>query len=141
MIRVEQVTWAEGQALIRPIREAVFIQEQTVPVELEWDELDAGCIQLLAFSSNDAVGTARMTAAGKIGRMAVLSGYRGFGIGTSLLSKMIQLAQKEHLSAVVLDAQVAAIPFYQRVGFEVASEPFMDAGIVHRKMKLFFDVE
>ena len=141
MIRVEQVAWADGQTLIRPIREAVFIQEQKVPVELEWDELDVTCIQLLAFSGNDAVGTARMTAEGKIGRMDVLSGYRGLGVGKSLLSKMIQLAQKAHLSGVVLDAQVSAIPFYQSFGFEMMSEPFMDAGIAHRKMKLFVDTE
>jgi len=141
MIRVEQVDWVDKQALIRPIREAVFIREQNVPVELEWDGLDSTCVQLLAFSGNDAIGTARMTAEGKIGRMAVLSGYRGLGVGKSLLSKMIQLAQKARFPYVVLDAQVSAISFYQPFGFEVVSEPFMDAGIEHRKMKLLLDAE
>jgi len=141
MIRVEQVDWVDKQALIRLIREAVFIQEQKVPVELEWDGLDATCVQLLAFNGNEAIGTARMTAEGKIGRMAVLSGYRGLGAGKSLLSKMIQLAQKARLPYVILDAQVGAIPFYQPFGFEVVSEPFMDAGIEHRKMKLLFGTE
>ena len=141
MIRVEQVDWLDKQALIRPIREAVFIREQNVPVELEWDGLDPQCVQLLALSANEVVGTARMTVEGKIGRMAVLSGYRGLGVGKSLLSKMIQIAQQAGLPYVVLDAQVSAIPFYQPFGFEVVSESFLDAGIEHRKMKLLLDAE
>ncbi|VAW86937.1 GNAT family acetyltransferase YjcF [hydrothermal vent metagenome] len=136
MIRVEQVSWADKQALIRPIREAVFIQEQNVPVELEWDGLDGQCVQLLLLSVDKAVGTARMTANGKIGRMAVLREHRGYGGGQLLLSKLIQVAKAAQLSEVVLDAQVSAIPFYLPFGFEVVSEPFMDAGIMHRQMML-----
>ncbi len=136
MIRVEQVDWTDKQAFICPIREAVFIQEQNVPVELEWDGLDVQCTQLLLFSGNEAIGTARMTVNGKIGRMAVLREHRGAGGGKLLLSKMIQVAKSAQLPQVVLDAQVSAIVFYASFGFEVVSEPFMDAGIVHRKMML-----
>jgi len=136
MIRIEIVKWCDKEALIRPIREAVFIEEQHVPIELEWDGLDELCTQLLALDGDEAVGTARMTAEGKVGRMAVLSDYRGGGVGKSLLSMAIQIAKKADLPHVVLDAQVSAIPFYQSSGFEVVSQPFMDAGIEHRKMKL-----
>jgi len=136
MIRVEPVNWLDKQSLMRAIREAVFIREQHVPVELEWDGLDAQCTQLLLFCGDEAVGTARMTANGKIGRMAVLSEYRGCGGGKLLLSTMVQVAKSAQLDEVVLDAQVSAIDFYIPFGFEVVSERFMDAGIVHRKMML-----
>ncbi|MCF6325357.1 MAG: GNAT family N-acetyltransferase [Gammaproteobacteria bacterium] len=140
MIRVAQVDWADQQALICPIREAVFIQEQNVPVELEWDGLDAQCIQLLLLNDDEAVGTARMTVNGKIGRMAVLREHRGCGGGKLLLSKMIQIAREAQLTDVVLDAQVCAISFYKLSGFEVVSEVFMDAGIEHRKMRLLLAI-
>ncbi len=136
MIRVEQVEWAAKQTLICPIRDAVFIQEQNVAVELEWDGLDAQCIQLLLLNGDEAIGTARMTINGKIGRMAVLREHRGCGGGKLLLSKMIRIAREAPLTDVVLDAQVRAISFYQPFGFEVVSGLFMDAGIEHRKMRL-----
>jgi len=140
MIRVEQVDWADKQALIRPIREAVFIEEQHVPVELEWDGLDEQCTQLLAFSADEVVGTVRMTIEGKVGRMAVLKAWRGCGVGGLLLTSMIQVAQAARFPEVKLDAQVNAISFYQPFGFEVVSEPFMDAGIEHRKMRLLLTI-
>ncbi len=136
MITVEVVEWQAMQARICPIREAVFIEEQNVPVALEWDGLDEQCMQLLALSGDEAVGTARMTAAGKIGRMAVLKRWRGQGVGSQLLERMITAARDAQLPHVALDAQVSAIPFYQHSGFEVVSESFMDAGIEHRKMVL-----
>ncbi len=139
MITVEVVEWQVMQAWICPIREAVFIEEQKVPVALEWDGLDKQCTQLLALSGDEAVGTARMTTAGKIGRMAVLKPWRGRGVGSQLLERMITVARDAQLPQVALDAQVSAIPFYQHFGFEVVSEPFMDAGIEHRKMVLALD--
>jgi len=122
------------QVQIRPIREAVFIAEQHVPVELEWDGLDDECTQLLAFNGDEAVGTARMTPGGKIGRMAVLKEWRDKGVGSQLLEEMIAVARAANVSQVVLDAQHSAIPFYQRFGFTVISDSFIDAGIQHRKM-------
>jgi len=136
MIRIEIVKWQDKEALIRSIREAVFIGEQNVPVELEWDGLDKQCTQLLAFSGDEVVGTARMTVEGKIGRMAVLKPWRGLGVGSELLKTVIATAREASLSKVELDAQVYAIPFYQRFGFEMVSDLFMDAGIEHRKMVL-----
>lgn len=132
------------QSLICPIRTAVFIEEQHVPVKLEWDGLDEACTQLLALhniapDSIEAVATARMTGDGKIGRMAVLKAWRGQGIGSRLLEAMIVVARRAQLPQVVLDAQVSAIPFYQRFDFEVISESFMDAGMEHKKMSLVLE--
>ncbi len=136
MIRIEQVEWAESETLIRPIRQAVFIDEQHVPVELEWDGLDEACWQLLAMDGDTAVGTARMNADGKIGRVAVLKSWRGLGVGRQLLTAMVEIARNAEYPAVMLAAQIRAIPFYQRIGFEAVGAVFMDAGIAHRKMVL-----
>jgi predicted GNAT family N-acyltransferase len=136
MTRIEEVSWQTMSAHIRPIREAVFIDEQAVPVELEWDGLDEHCTQLLAFNGDDPIGTARMTNAGKIGRMAVLQAWRRQGVGSQLLATMLKVARQARLPQVELDAQIYAMQFYQNFGFETASRPFMDAGIRHQKMTL-----
>lgn len=148
-VRIEVVEWLQMQSQIRLIREAVFIDEQHVPVELEWDGLDEACTQLLALNgrvpgdtaldNREAIGTARMTGDGKIGRMAVLKAWRGQGVGSQLLAAMIVVARHTRLSQVMLDAQVSVIPFYQRFGFKVVSKSFMDAGIEHQKMSMVLD--
>lgn len=135
-ITIEQVSWESHAARIRPIRQAVFINEQHVPVELEWDGLDEHCIQLLAYDNDQPVGTTRMTGAGKIGRMAVLKSWRRHGVGSALLQQMISIARQANLPEVVLDAQVYAMPFYASFQFQPYGDEFMDAGIAHRKMRL-----
>ncbi|MCW5799037.1 MAG: N-acetyltransferase domain-containing protein [Nitrospira sp.] len=134
-IRVELVDWAHAEPLIRPIRETVFIREQAVPEELEWDGLDRQCAHVLAWNEQgDAVGTARMQANGTIGRMAVLKAWRGRGAGRALLEALLDLAVRQGLKRITLSAQAHAIGFYERLGFHITGEPFMDAGIPHRKM-------
>lgn len=135
-ITVKLAEWQRDKALIAPVREQVFIEEQQVSVELEWDELDEVCIHLLALDGDQPIGTARMTLEGKIGRMAVLTLWRKKGVGSQLLEKMIAVARDRGLAKVVLDAQEQVILFYQRFGFEVISESFLDAGILHRRMSL-----
>lgn len=139
MISIEIVDWQAAQVRISPIREAVFIEEQHVPIELEWDGLDAECTQILVLSGDEAVGTARMTAEGKIGRMAVLKPWRGQGVGSQLLSTLIAVGREAQLAYVTLDAQVTAIAFYQRFGFRVVSQSFIDAGIEHQTMTLMLE--
>ena len=134
-LRVELVDWAESEPAIRAIREAVFICEQAVPEELEWDGLDPLCVHALVWNDlGDAIGTARMQADGTIGRMAVLKDWRGRGVGRALLQTLLELAAKRGLSRVTLAAQIHALGFYERAGFHVAGDPFMDAGIAHRLM-------
>lgn len=134
-IRVELVDWAHEELLIRTIRETVFIDEQAVPVELEWDGLDSQCAHVLAWNDrNEAIGTARMQPNGTIGRMAVLKDWRGRGAGRAMLQTLLDLAVKQEHAQVTLSAQTHAIGFYERAGFHTVGEPFIDAGIPHRKM-------
>lgn len=135
-IRVEVVVWGRAEPLIRPIRTTVFIHEQQVPEELEWDGLDSDCAHVLAFNEcGDAIGTARMRSNGRIGRMAVLKDWRGRGVGRALLQMLLDLAVQQGLPRVTLSAQTHAIGFYERAGFHAVGEPFIDAGIPHRKME------
>jgi len=133
--RVELTDWTTTGSAIRAIRERVFIHEQGVPVELEWDGLDSACAHVLAWNDRgEAIGTARMQQNGTIGRMAVLKGWRGRGVGRALLQTLLDLATRRGLSRVTLSAQTHALGFYERAGFDVVGEPFIDAGIPHRKM-------
>jgi predicted GNAT family N-acyltransferase len=134
---VHLVSWHDGEPLLRAIREAVFMREQCVSAELEWDGLDEACHHALALSaSGDAIGCGRITPQGYIGRMAVLPEWRGKRVGSAILEMLLDYARSQNLAQVELAAQVQAIPFYQSHGFEAEGEPFLDANIPHRKMKL-----
>jgi predicted GNAT family N-acyltransferase len=125
---------------IKTVREQVFIQEQHVPEELEWDEHDAKAIHVVAFDTDDQViGTARLLADGHIGRMAVLEAWRKNGVGSAMLENLLLLARQGSLSKVFLHAQTSAIGFYEYHGFRALGEEFMDAGIPHRYMEKDLD--
>jgi ElaA protein len=122
------------------IRFAVFVDEQRVPPELEPDEFDAAALHLLAVvpETGEVVGTARVVDKGdgvaKIGRVAVLAPYRGTGAGRALMAFALERVRDASLTLAVLDAQVAVIPFYERLGFVAEGPIFDDAGIPHRRM-------
>ena len=128
------------QADIRHIREQVFINEQNVPVELEWDELDKTSSHLLVTTrGKQPVATARIhmpdgSPAAHIGRMSVLPGYRRQGIASEMLSMLIELAMENSCESIELNAQTTAIPLYEKHGFRAVGEEFPDAGIPHYKM-------
>jgi len=125
---------------LRAVRETVFVQEQRVPVELELDELDPRSRHVLARDRDGrAIGTARLTPEGRIGRMAVLREWRGSGVGSALLHALLRLAREDGRDGVALNAQVEAIPFYARHGFVAQGERFMEAGIEHQAMRLRLD--
>jgi len=137
---VQTTTWQASQAALQAIREQVFIKEQRVPVELEWDEFDASAMHLLAIdSAKNPIGCARILENGSIGRMAVLAEWRGLGVGKALLSAAINVCRKHQYSTVTLSAQTHAIGFYENAGFTVCSEDYLDAGIPHRDMALKLD--
>lgn len=134
---VHLISWHDGEPLLRSIRDKVFIQEQSVPAELEWDGQDAGSYHALALSANgEAVGCGRITPTGHIGRVAVLPEWRGIRIGTAILEILVDYARAQHYAKVELNAQVQAIELYQKFGFEVKGKEFMEANIPHRKMTL-----
>ena len=134
---VRRVEWGATRDQLRAIRTAVFIDEQKVPIDLEWDGLDPHCLHVLAMSAaGEAIGTGRLLPDGHIGRMAVLKAWRGRGVGSMLLQELVAVARQRGLAGVALNAQTHALDFYARFGFEVIGGEFMDAGIPHRTMCL-----
>lgn len=133
--RIELLGWADARPAASIIRTVVFMDEQRVPAELEWDEWDDASLHALAWVGAEAVGTARLRPDGKIGRMAVLPPWRGQGIGRALLRAVIAEARRQGLRELQLDAQIHAQGFYQREGFSAEGEEFLDAGIRHRHMR------
>ena len=134
---VHLISWHDGEPLLRSIRDKVFIQEQKVPAELEWDGSDATCHHALALSANgEAIGCGRITPKGHIGRVAVLPEWRGKRIGTAILELLVDYARSQNYAKVELNAQVQAIQLYKKFGFEAKGKIFMDANIPHRKMTL-----
>ena len=133
---VRLADWDSDREVIRDIRSTVFIREQSVPPDIEWDGRDGECLHVLAEASNrDAIGTGRLHRSGKIGRMAVLRSWRGQGVGSALLTRLLEEAYQRRIDEVFLHAQSYALDFYQRAGFEVEGEEFMEAGIPHRLMR------
>lgn len=133
---VKQTHWPEAKTVLRAIREAVFIIEQQVPRELEWDDQDETALHVLAIDrGGNGIGTGRITDSGQIGRMAVLSDWRNQGIGSALLTQLIALAHTHGKSRLFLNAQQRAIPFYLRHGFHPVGGIFMEAGIPHQRME------
>jgi predicted GNAT family N-acyltransferase len=123
--------------LARPIREKVFIEEQKVPRELEWDEWDERCDHVVAYDAQGlAIGTARLAPGGKLGRMAVLRDRRGLGVGAALLDALLGRARERSLARVTLHAQTHAAGFYRRFGFSERGGEFLEAGIPHVEMSL-----
>lgn len=126
---------------LRAVRETVFVQEQQVPMTLEWDALDPQCRHMLARDAHGrAIGTARLTPERKIGRMAVLREWRNAGVGAALLQALLRTARSDGWRDVSLHAQVSAIDFYLRHGFEPIGARFMEAGIEHQSMRLVLDL-
>ena len=125
-----------GADLSRPVRHTVFVVEQGVPPELEWDGLDHLCVHALAIDPHGRVlGTGRLLPNGRVGRMAVLGSWRRRGVGTRLLQALLREQRARGWPAAHLHAQLAAADFYVRQGFQCAGEPFDEAGIPHVLMR------
>ncbi|TNG02461.1 MAG: GNAT family N-acetyltransferase [Gammaproteobacteria bacterium] len=119
-----------------PIRHKVFIMEQHVPNELEWDGMDDTARHTIAITHDDhVIGCARLLSTGQIGRMAVLPAYRNMGVGTELLSEMEKEAIQRGMRSVFLHAQTSALPFYIRHGYDEEGEIFYEADIPHKLMR------
>ncbi len=142
---VSLVCWHDGEPLLRAVREAVFMREQSVPVELEWDGLDEASRHVLAVSAKgDAIGCGRIVppmgdSPARIGRLAVLREWRGKRVGTALLEALLDYARSKKYPQVMLSAQKQALAFYRRFGFEESGAEYLDAGIPHISMYLSLD--
>jgi predicted GNAT family N-acyltransferase len=134
---IKQVSWASHEAELRIIREQVFIIEQHVPSDIEWDEHDKNAMHLLVEDKQqNPIGCARILSNGYIGRMALLQEWRGLGIGQALLEQAIGICWGNKVKQILLSAQTQVVKFYQKKGFEVISKPYMDANIWHVDMQL-----
>jgi predicted GNAT family N-acyltransferase len=133
-IQVRLARWQADNAELRRIREAVFIAEQSVAPEQEWDAEDADATHFLAYEGDYAIGTARLLDDGQIGRVAVLKDWRGLNVGHALLAAVIAHAEDQGLKVQQLSAQVQATAFYEKLGFRVVSGEYLEAGIPHVDM-------
>ncbi len=122
---------------LRYVRNLVFVEEQQIPTEIEFDELDRQCHHFVVRDAQyGPIGTARLSPEGKIGRMAVLKEWRRQGVGESLLRALIEKARNLGLTKVTANAQLAALSFYEKFGFTQEGEAFIEAGIPHQAMGL-----
>lgn len=126
--------WNKHETVLREIRKTVFIDEQRVPAELEWDGSDSNCTHFLVSSDDHFIATARLKPDGQIGRMAVIKSCRRHGIGSELLDYILQHARSSGLSKVYCHAQIAVIDFYLKKGFEAYGKVFEEANIPHQAM-------
>lgn len=134
--RLVDADYLRDLALLRAVRETVFVKEQKVPIELEWDALDPQSRHVLALDADGLpIGTGRLTPDRRIGRMTVLPHWRGHGVGAAILRRLLDIARGLGHDAVELHAQVDAIGFYERNGFTAWGEAFEEAGILHRHMR------
>jgi predicted GNAT family N-acyltransferase len=130
-------TWVDDAPALRHVRRTVFIDEQRVPENLEWDDVDPHCVHALVRDRDGApIGCGRLLPDGHIGRVAVVAPWRGRGVGDALMRSLVQAARARGHARVMLNAQTQAMPFYARLGFAPDGAPFQEAGIPHQAMAL-----
>ena len=136
---VREAAWAEDEPDIREVRQAVFHVEQGVPLELDFDGSDVGCLHALGLMGDAVVATGRVGPDGHIGRIAVLKAWRHHGIGRAVMDFLVSRARGDGFPGVYLHSQLSAVGFYAKLGFQQVGEPFVEAGIDHIEMELRFD--
>jgi YbgC/YbaW family acyl-CoA thioester hydrolase len=139
MVEVRVGTWDELEHDARAIRTEVFVQEQKIPAEMEWDAADAACVHAVAHNRfGVALATGRLLqhvpGVAKIGRMAVSQAMRGSGVGRHVLEALMKAARARGDREVLLHAQTSAAAFYARAGFTPRGAEFDEAGIPHVEM-------
>ncbi|GHG02918.1 GNAT family N-acetyltransferase [Streptomyces zaomyceticus] len=146
---VREALGTEDREACFAVRREVFVEEQGVPRELEYDTYDATAVHVLAVRGDglplgtgrllhgaDAVGkTGADASVGSLGRLAVSKAARGLGVGAALVRAVEDVARERGLSAVDLHAQTHALGFYERLGYEAYGPEFPDADMPHRAMR------
>jgi YbgC/YbaW family acyl-CoA thioester hydrolase len=139
MVDVRVGPWSELGRDAQAIRTSVFVEEQRIPAEMEWDEADAACVHAVAYNRFGVpLATGRLLehvpGVAKIGRMAVVQTMRGSRVGRSVLDALMKAARANGDHEAVLHAQMSAAPFYARAGFSERGPVFDEAGIPHVEM-------
>lgn len=139
MIDVKVVTTEEEKQLAFHVRMKVFVEEQGVPQHLELDEFDNEAVHFIVLKDGEAIGAARLREIspkfGKIERVCILKELRGLKLGASIMKFIEEYAIEHGWQKLKLNAQVYAIPFYEKLGYIVTSPEFLDAYIPHRAME------
>jgi predicted GNAT family N-acyltransferase len=120
------------------VRQEVFVHEQHVPPELEIDEYEEPAVHFVAYDNGKPVGAGRYRKKGdaaKVERICVLQARRGEHIGEAIMEAIEKEAYRAGFSTLILNAQSHAIGFYEKLGFEITSEEFEEAGIPHVEMR------
>jgi predicted GNAT family N-acyltransferase len=134
-MEINTVTWEEAQSALRLIRQKVFVEEQQVPEDLEWDSVDKIATHLLGKEGNRPVACARITHEGKLGRLAVLKEYRKHGWGSRQLRAAEQYLLEQKKPKLYLNSQANSYYFYFQCGYRPEPEMFWDANIPHIRMQ------
>lgn len=139
MVEVRVGGWDELGREASAIRTAVFVEEQRIPAEMEWDVADASSVHAVAYNRFGLpLATGRLLqhvpGVAKIGRMAVSQSLRGSGVGRHVLEALMKAARARGDREVLLHAQTSAAPFYSRAGFVPRGPEFEEAGIPHVEM-------
>jgi len=141
MVEVRVGAWSELGADAHGIRKAVFVLEQNIPADREWDEADPdpGCVHAVAYNRFGlALATGRLLehvpGVAKIGRMAVTQAMRSSGVGRAVLDALMRAGRELGYREAVLHAQTSAAPFYRRAGFVERGPVFDEVGIPHVEM-------
>ena len=136
-VHVISAPWAEFKDALQQIRRVVFVEEQNVSQEEEWDGQDEDSRHFLAVTElGQYIGCARLLPTGQIGRMAVLQDQRGTGVGALLLEAAVEDAKSLGFEKVFLHAQSYAENFYRKGGFVPYGPEFLEAGIAHIAMEM-----
>lgn len=120
------------------IRKQVFVSEQQVPLELEIDEYEDASVHFILYDDDLACGAGRfreVDGVGKAERICILASHRKKGCGVLIMNALESYARDKAFPIMKLNAQTQAIPFYERIGYSIVSEEFLDAGIPHKTMK------
>ncbi|MBT09511.1 MAG: GNAT family N-acetyltransferase [Gammaproteobacteria bacterium] len=132
---VKRVAWLKAKKTIEAIRLDVFINEQGIDEEVEWDGLDERAWHWLVLSpEKQGIGTARLLSSGQIGRMAVERKFRSQGIGSAILRDILERARELKMTSVFLHSQCHATKFYEKFNFLSDGKTFLEADIPHVKM-------
>ena len=129
---IREIDWQTGREALGTVRFKVFVEEQHVPEDEEWDDEDVASRHVLALDAEGRpIGTGRLLRDGHIGRMAVLKDWRRRGVGAALMARLLLLAREAQHDVVRLHAQTHALGFYEKLGFIAEGEEFMEANIPH----------
>ena len=141
MFRVQSGHWDKLEQDAKFIRKQVFIIEQNIPEEEEWDDQDMISDHFVVYDQDQPIATARLLQNNSVGRVAVLKAYRGQGIGSMIMLEIIRQAHQQDRTFLQLSSQVHAISFYEKLGFSIQGDAYDECGIPHIKMQLVIETK